>query len=147
MKTKSIILETLANINAAIAADKNALTSTRAGEVSPERAYIELVRELLALEGVEAPAPVKAASKPAAARKPRTVTKPAAALPRPTPDRLRAARMQLDKTVRGRDCITHLRAFFHEAAPLDKENGEAVQMIIAGFFDGCTGTALEVVAP
>lgn len=43
------ILETLSRVNATLAADANALTSTRSGEVNPGAAYIELVRELLAL--------------------------------------------------------------------------------------------------
>jgi hypothetical protein len=48
-ETSFIILETLARVNSALAADANALTSTRSGEVNPGAAYIELVRELLAL--------------------------------------------------------------------------------------------------
>ena len=47
--SKTIALETLARVNSALAADANALTSTRYGEINPGAAYIELVRELLAL--------------------------------------------------------------------------------------------------
>lgn len=49
MKQNQIILETLDRINKALESDKNALTSTRAGDVEPERAYIELVREIIDL--------------------------------------------------------------------------------------------------
>lgn len=43
------LLDTLARINAALAQDSNALTSTRSGEVNPGAAYIELIRELVSL--------------------------------------------------------------------------------------------------
>ena len=43
------IIETLARINSTLAQDSNALTATRSGEVNPGAAYIELVRELVAL--------------------------------------------------------------------------------------------------
>lgn len=46
---RRIALETLDNVNKARKQDANCLTSTRAGEVNPDRAYIELVRELLDL--------------------------------------------------------------------------------------------------
>lgn len=49
MNPQSVILETLANVNAALAQDSNALTSTRSGEVNAGAAYVELVRELVAL--------------------------------------------------------------------------------------------------
>lgn len=49
MKNKQIILDTLARINAAITSDANAISTTRSGEINPERAYIELVREVLEL--------------------------------------------------------------------------------------------------
>ena len=49
MHNKQIILDTLAIINAAIKSDPNAITSTRAGVVSPEQAQIELLREVLSL--------------------------------------------------------------------------------------------------
>jgi len=46
----AIILATLEQINLAYQSGRtNALTSTRGGEVNPDAAYIELVRELLAL--------------------------------------------------------------------------------------------------
>lgn len=50
MKTNTqIVLETLDQINVALKRDPNALTCTRGGSVAPEQAYLELVRELLAL--------------------------------------------------------------------------------------------------
>jgi len=45
----SIIIDTLRRVNTALAADPNALTSTRSGEVNPDAAYIELVRDLVKL--------------------------------------------------------------------------------------------------
>ena len=45
----TLILETLARVNAALHKDPNALTTCRDGSVNPEKAYIELVQELLAL--------------------------------------------------------------------------------------------------
>jgi hypothetical protein len=45
----TIILETLDRINAQLASNSNALVISRAGNVDPETAYIELVRELLYL--------------------------------------------------------------------------------------------------
>lgn len=44
-----IVLETLDRINAKLDSHSNALVTSRAGNVDPETAYIELVRELLAL--------------------------------------------------------------------------------------------------
>lgn len=43
------ILATLARINAALAADPNCLTLTKSGGVNPDKAYIELVRDLVNL--------------------------------------------------------------------------------------------------
>lgn len=42
-----ITLETLDNLNRIWNCNSNVLPSTRSGEVNPEKAYIELVRELL----------------------------------------------------------------------------------------------------
>ena len=47
--TCDVILDTLSGINSALARDPNALTTTRDGNVAPEAAYIELVREVLDL--------------------------------------------------------------------------------------------------
>ena len=47
--TYDVILDTLCGINSALARDPNALTTTRDGNVAPEAAYIELVREVLDL--------------------------------------------------------------------------------------------------
>lgn len=44
-----IVLETLDRINAQLDSNPNALVTSRAGNVAPETAYIELVCELLAL--------------------------------------------------------------------------------------------------
>lgn len=46
---RTIVLETLDRINFQFAQNSNALVTTRGGEVNPETAYIELVRELLDL--------------------------------------------------------------------------------------------------
>lgn len=47
--TNQVIVETLARINALLASDANAITTTRSGCVAPEQAQIELIREVLAL--------------------------------------------------------------------------------------------------
>lgn len=47
--SQAIVLETLERINAQLASNSNALVISRAGNVDPETAYIELVRELLTL--------------------------------------------------------------------------------------------------
>jgi len=44
---RRILLETLDRINQALKHDTNCLTSTRRGEVNPDRAYIELAQQLL----------------------------------------------------------------------------------------------------
>jgi len=44
-----IVLETLDNVNKSLKSNNNSLTSTRSGAVDPDRAYIDLVRELLAI--------------------------------------------------------------------------------------------------
>lgn len=44
---RRILLETLDRINQSLKSNSNALTSTRAGGVDPERAYIELTRQIL----------------------------------------------------------------------------------------------------
>lgn len=44
---RRILLETLDRINQALRHDANCLTSTRCGEVNPDRAYIELTQQLL----------------------------------------------------------------------------------------------------
>jgi hypothetical protein len=50
MKTdKEIILETLDRINKQLDSNSNALVISKAGGVDPETAYIETVRDLLAL--------------------------------------------------------------------------------------------------
>lgn len=49
MTQHEIVLDTIRCINTAIRQDPNSLTTTRAGDVAPERAYIELIRELLNL--------------------------------------------------------------------------------------------------
>ena len=50
MKTdKEIILETLDRINRQLDSNSNALVISKAGGVDPETAYIETVRDLLAL--------------------------------------------------------------------------------------------------
>lgn len=46
---RKIVLETLDRVNFQITQNSNALVSTRSGEVNPETAYIELVKELLDL--------------------------------------------------------------------------------------------------
>jgi len=44
-----VVAETLDRVNNALIGDPNALVTNRAGAVSPESAYIELVRELMTL--------------------------------------------------------------------------------------------------
>lgn len=46
---RKIVLETLDRVNAMIESHSNALVISRAGNVDPETAYIELVKELLDL--------------------------------------------------------------------------------------------------
>ncbi|CAB4186561.1 hypothetical protein UFOVP1329_29 [uncultured Caudovirales phage] len=46
---RTIVLETLNRVNAMINSHSNALVISRSGNVDPETAYIELVRELLDL--------------------------------------------------------------------------------------------------
>lgn len=52
MKAQSktdVILKTLGMVNAALEDDRNALVTTKDGEVNPSRAYIELVQDILKL--------------------------------------------------------------------------------------------------
>jgi hypothetical protein len=44
-----VILKTLGMVNAALEDDRNALVATKAGEVNPSKAYIELVQDILKL--------------------------------------------------------------------------------------------------
>ena len=49
-QTTVIILETINQVNSAYNGGKNnSLTTTRGGEVNPDAAYLELLREILAL--------------------------------------------------------------------------------------------------
>jgi len=49
MKTvQDTLLETISKINECIKSDPNALVCTMEGEVSPERAYCELIQKLVA---------------------------------------------------------------------------------------------------
>jgi hypothetical protein len=49
MDSKQIVLETLERVNAAFKSDSNALTVDSKGHIAPERAYLELLRDLLKL--------------------------------------------------------------------------------------------------
>lgn len=44
-----IILETIDRINASLSSNSNALVTTKGGDVDPESAYIELIRDLIEL--------------------------------------------------------------------------------------------------
>ena len=44
-----IILETIDRLNASLASNSNALVTTKGGDVDPESAYIELIRDLIEL--------------------------------------------------------------------------------------------------
>lgn len=44
---RRILLETLDRINQSLKSNSNALTSTQAGNVDPERAYIELTQRII----------------------------------------------------------------------------------------------------
>lgn len=46
------IIETIAQVNKSLASDANALTLTNAGEVNPDRAYIELIQGLVSMAKV-----------------------------------------------------------------------------------------------
>lgn len=53
MKEKNLdtIFETLRLVNDAVIKDKNVLISTSSGEVNPGKAYIELIQQILKLNG------------------------------------------------------------------------------------------------